>query len=369
MKKNLLFCVACALIVALGSCTNDVLDDFQPANESSLNTRSTSTTDWSYAYVLCEGTWHQNSPSNPGYLIKYDSNWDEVSRTEIGDTGNALIKYGSKLYCAVSGHDLAADNGGIRVFNAGTGVALTSLLQYDDPKSGHKIMPRHLAAYDGKIYISLYSGAVMSIDTLAYAMQDTLSLAATYSEGICIADDQVYVCNSGKVNDTYAGEGNTISILPLDLSSEDQLTVALNPKLIKLASNGTIYFNALGNFTTVNSALYKLTNTGYSQITQQVGGFDIGSNAVYTADIDWSSIDYETHLQKVTFAGTVSQFNVTTLPDYMFGYSVSINPYNEDVCIGQSMGQDLNIFSSNGTGPIQTIETGVANVNSVVFTK
>ncbi len=366
MKKRFLFSVACALIVALGSCTDDALDTTQSSNGS---TRSANTTDWTYAYVLCEGTWHQNTASNPGYLITYDSDWEELSAFEVGDTGNALIKYGSKLYCAVSGHDLTADNGGIRVFNAGNGTSLTSLLQYNDPKSGHKIMPRHLAAYDGKIFVSLYSGAVMSIDTLTYAVQDTISLAATYSEGICVADDQVYVCNSGNADDTYAGNGNKISILPLDLSEEDQITVPVNPKLIKQAPNGTIYFNALGDYSTENSALYKLTNTGYTKITEYVGGFGIGSSAVYTADIDWSSMDYDTYLKKVTFAGTVSQFNVSAVPEYMFGYSVSINPYNEDVCIGQSMGQDLYIYSSNGTGPVHTVETGVANVNSVVFVK
>lgn len=368
MKKNLLFCAACALIVALGSCTNDVLDevldDSQPTEEP---TRSTNDTRWLHAYVLCEGTWKAGNASIPGYLIKYDSLWNEISRTQVGDTGNALIKYGSKLYCAVSGNGLTADNGGIRVFNAGTGTALTSLIQYDDPKSGHKIMPRHLAAHGGKVYISLYSGAVMSIDTLVYAKQNSLALAATYSEGICVANDQVYVCNSGNANDTSAGSGNTISVLPLDLSEEDQLTIVSNPKLIKQAPDGTIYFNALGNYTTESSALYKLTTTGYSQITDQVGGFGIGADAVYTADIDWMSMDYDTHLKKVTFTGVVSQFNVSTLPDFMFGYSVSVNPYNGDVCIGQSMGQDLNIFKSDGTGPTHTIETGVANVNSVVF--
>ena len=69
MKKNLLFCAACALIVALGSCTNDVLDevldDSQPTEEP---TRSTNDTRWLHAYVLCEGTWKAGNASIPGYL-------------------------------------------------------------------------------------------------------------------------------------------------------------------------------------------------------------------------------------------------------------------------------------------------------------
>lgn len=65
---------------------------------------------------------------------------DEKSTLEIGDTGNDLIQYGSKLYCAVSGHDLTADNGGIWVLNAKTGQLLTpQMKQYDDEKPGTKL--------------------------------------------------------------------------------------------------------------------------------------------------------------------------------------------------------------------------------------
>jgi len=61
----------------------------------------------------------------------------------------------------------------------------------------------------------LHSGAVMSIDTMNYAKVNYLELDATYSEGICIGkDNKVYVCNSGNTDDTQAGEGTTISVLP-----------------------------------------------------------------------------------------------------------------------------------------------------------
>ncbi|WP_294079825.1 hypothetical protein [Proteiniphilum sp. UBA5384] len=366
MKTKILFSVACTIIVALVSCTDDVLETVQSSNGYP---RSAYSNDWTYAYVLCEGTWRVTPPSLPGYLITYDNDWDEVSAFPVGDTGNDLIRYGSKLYCAVSGHDLISDDGGIWVFDASNGTPLTtSMLQYNDPKSGHKIMPRNLAASGDKIYISLYSGAVMSIDTLTYAVQDTISLAATFSEGICVANNQVYVCNSGNLGDTYAGDGNTISVLPLNLSAETQITVALNPKLIDQASNGTIYFNALGDYFMENSALYTLTGSSYSQVTEHVGSFAIGDSAVYTVGVDWTSMDYDTYLQKAALTGGVTDFNVDDVPEFMLGYTVSINPYNGNVCFGQ-MGEDLYIYESNGTGPVETIQNGVANVNSVIFVK
>ncbi|WP_073344352.1 YncE family protein [Bacteroides congonensis] len=373
MKKNFLFYAACALTFVLGSCSDEMFDNAGQVNEpSSQNTRAVGDANWSKAYVLCEGTWKQEPPSLPGRLITYDNNWIGTDTLEVGDTGNDLIQYGSKLYCAVSGHDLTADNGGIWVLNAATGVPCTTAMkQYDDPKNGHKAMPRRLAAYGGEVYVSLYSGAVMVIDTIDFEMKNAVPLNATYSEGICVANNTVYVCNSGNTGDSYAGQGTTISRLTTDLEILEPITVPTNPKLIAQAPNGTLYFNSLGNYTTEKSALYKLEGEGYSHVANLADAFKIGDNAIYTTYVDWYDPNYEmpTTLQKVSFSGTVTPFT-TDIPDLMLGYSVSVNPFNGDVCFGQS-GQNLYVYESDGT-PIRVenpIETGTANVNTVLFIK
>ncbi len=372
MRKNFFFLAASALLFAMGSCTNDVLDDVQ-VNSSLPQTRTTPSNTWTSAYVLSEGTWHVTPPSSPGSIVRYDNNWVELSTLEIGDTGNDLIQYGSKLYCAVSGHDLTANNGGIWVLNANTGQLLTSeMVKYDDDKTGHKAMPRHLAAANGKVYISLYSGAVMAIDTINYAQAGYLELNATYSEGICIGkDNKVYVCNSGNAKDTQAGEGTTISVLPLNLKSETQITVPKNPKLIAAYSADKMYFNVLGDGG-MHSALYKFNpttpNVEPTLVTEQAGGFAIGSEYLYTADIDWNTEDYKTVMKKVQLSNdVVSDF--TTDPGYMFGFSVTVNPFSGDVCFGQSMGDGLYIYDSKGGDYLDIVNTGTANVNTVVFVK
>ena len=374
MKKNLLFYAACALTLVLGSCSDEMFDNAEQVNNpSSQNTRAVGDANWTKAYVLCEGTWKQTPPSLSGRLITYNNNWVGVDTLEVGDTGNDLILYGSKLYCAVSGHDLTANNGGIWVLNAATGVPYTTTMkQYDDPKNGYNAMPRRLAAYEGEVYITLYSGTVIAIDTLDYEITKYIELDATYSEGICIANNTVYVCNSGNTGDSYAGQGTTISKLPLDLSTETQITVPTNPKLIAQAPNGTLYFNSLGNYTTEKSALYKLNGDSYSHVANLADAFKIGDDGIYTTYVDWYDPSYEmpTTLQKVSFAGVAAPFTTSKLPDLMLGYSVSVNPFNGDVCFGQS-GQNLYVYSSDGT-PIRAdnpIKTGTANPNSVVFVK
>lgn len=373
MKKKVLFLATSAILFAMASCTNDVLDNVQVDNSLPQTTRTTASSDWTYAYVLSEGTWKVTPPSSPGSIVRYDNNWTKKSTLAIGDTGNDLIQYGSKLYCAVSGHDLTADNGGIWVLNANTGQLITSqMVQYDDDKTGHKAMPRHLAAANGKVYISFYSGAVMSIDTTYYAKVNYKELDATYSEGICIGtDNKVYVCNSGNADDTQAGEGTTISVLPLDLKTEVQITVPKNPKLIAAYSANKMYFNVLGDGG-MNSALYKFNpttpNVAPTLVTAKAGGFAIGSQYLYTADIDWSTTNYKTVMQKVQLSNdAVSDF--TDDPGYMFGFSVTVNPFNGDVCFGQSMGDALYVYDAAGGDYLDMVNTGTANVNAVVFVK
>lgn len=374
MKKKTLFMAASALMLAMGSCTNDVLDGIPQVDGSLPQTRAAGTGNWTYAYVLSEGTWHVAPPSSPGSIVRYDNAWKELSVLEIGDTGNDLIQYGSKLYCAVSGHDLTADNGGIWVLNAATGQLLTSqMVQYDDDKTGHKAMPRHLAATDGKVYISLYSGAVMSIDTTNYVKEQYAQLDATYSEGICIGkDNKVYICNSGNTGDTQAGEGTTISVLPLTLASETQITVPKNPKLIAAYSADKMYFNVLGDGG-MHSALYKFNPTtpdvDPTQVTTQAGGFAIGSEYLYTADIDWSSTAYETVMQMVQLSNDKNISTFAKDEGYQFGFSVTVNPFNGDVCFGQSMGDALYVYDSAGGDYKDMVNTGTANVNTVVFVK
>ena len=369
MKKQIIFLAVCAIVLSMGSCTNDVLEDIQQVNGSLPQTRTTTNNDWTYAYVLSEG---QLGTTIQGTIVRYNNSWVEEDVLEIGDTGNDLIQYGSKFYCAVSGSSLTADNGGIWVIDAKTGQLLTpQMMQYDDYKTEYKAMPRHLAAANGKVYISLYSGAVMSIDTINYALLDYKELNATYSEGICIGkDNKVYICNSGNADDTYAGGGTTISVLPPTLDDEIQITVPKNPKMIAAYSDNKMYFNVLGDGG-ANTALYKFNPTkpkvAPTLITERAGGFAIGSKYIYTTDIDWSSPYYECIMLKVKLSNDeVSIF--TNDSGYTFG-SITINPFNGDVCFGQSMGDALYIYDSAGGDYLDMVNTGTANVNAVVFVK
>lgn len=65
-----------------------------------------------------------------------------------------------------------------------------------------------------------------------------------------------------------------------------------------------MYFNVLGDGG-MHSALYKFNpttpNVAPILVTEKAGGFAIGSQYLYTADIDWSSTSYETIMQKYSY--------------------------------------------------------------------
>ncbi len=73
-------------------------------------------------------------------------------------------------------------------------------------------------------------------------------------------------------------------------------------------------------------------------------------------------------MQKVQLSNDVTS-DFTDDPGYMFGFSVTVNPFNGDVCFGQSMGDALYIYDSAGGDYLDMVNTGTANVNAVVFVK
>lgn len=140
--------------------------------------------------------------------------------------------------------------------------------------------------------------------------------------------------------------------------------------MIAAYSDNKMYFNVLGDGG-ANTALYKFNPTkpkvAPTLITERAGGFAIGSKYIYTTDIDWSTTDYRTIMKKVQLSNDDTS-DFTDDPGYTFG-SITVNPFNGDVCFGQSMGDALYIYDSTGDDYLDIINTGAPNVNTVVFVK
>ncbi len=317
-------------------------------------------------YILSEGS----AGRNQAELAYYDVKTATISKkyfkaknnTDLGDTGNDLVLYGNKLYCTVSGSDLATDiriGGYIEVIHPKTGISIKRIPAKD--AAGNPDMPRFMAMSGGKVYVTMYSGSVARIDTATLEIDGRAALGGKLPEGICLYGGNLYVCNSGQ------GPGNTISVVDIATFKETKtITTENNPTSIGVTSTGDIYFTTAdytwggGN----RSNLYKFNVANTSAITAfncRASSLAVGDNYVYATDFTWN--DYSDHAIKVNLkTGAVSDFS-DELELYMV-YAVQVNPINGDVYI-TGQGQDVDIFDATGKWK-SSLQTGTGYTKKVV---
>jgi hypothetical protein len=315
-------------------------------------------------YVLSEGSFGQSD----GQLVYYDYDAttgkyvrnDAKRFRNYGETPNDLIIYGSKMYCAITGSSTAG--GTVRVINPFTGETVRDI---SVTRESVTQQPRRLTALNGKVYVTLYSGAVAQIDTASYTTR-VIPLGGTFSEGVCVSGQSLYICHSGQ------GAGNSISVVNTATFTETEtITVPYNPVNILNAGNNELYINTASVWSgpaAGNPANLHVLNTASKQITHT---FDLavefiaaGRNYVYGTATDWT--DYGGILKKISVADkSVSDFT-TAESKLAFAYKVSVNPVTNEVFLTQQMGQDINRFKADGTH-IETLKAGQQNGAAVAF--
>lgn len=316
-------------------------------------------------YVLYESTMGEGN----GQLVYFDyfaadntfvCNNDKGSQ-DCGEMPNDLMIYGSKMYCAITGDDI--EGGLVRVINPITGQTIRDIIiTYESDV----MQPRRLTAHDGKVYVTLYSGAVARIDTALYTT-DVIQLSGTYSEGICAYGNNLYICNSGQ------GSGNTISVVGTGLFTEIKaITVPHNPVNIVYAGNGELYFNTasvssgpaageLSNLHVLNVATGQVIYT----FGEEAESIAAGKGCVYSVATDWQT-SYGV-VKKISVADR-SVYNFTE--DVLLPYKLSVNPLTREVFLTQNMGQAVYRYSEDGIY-IETLfagqEAAPQNGAAVVF--
>lgn len=201
-------------------------------------------------YLLNNGKWGNNDASigrfddlTPAY---YPSAFYGVNKQHLGDLGQDMLVYGSKIYIAVSGSK--------KIFVTDKDLKLIKTLDPDN------CQPRHLEAYKGKLYVSLYEGYLAEIDTTTYQMRKVE--VGDSPEGFCIDTNNgmAYVACSGGMS--YPDYGNKVTIINLSsFSNEAIVTTNLNPQGV-WCSNGKQYILSWGNYKDVPAKLqiYKYPN-------------------------------------------------------------------------------------------------------------
>jgi len=315
-------------------------------------------------FVLNSGKMDGNNSS----LTLYDVESGEVTSTDafkaqnnrgLGDTGNDLVVYGSKLYIAVTGED---------------NVEVTDLSAKSVKQIKAEGQPRYLAAANGKVYVSFIDGKVAQIDTASLNIEKTVAVGRN-PEQMAVVGNKLYVANSGG-QDYPANYDNTVSVINLSTFTEEKkITVNMNPCNMLTDSNGSIYLISNGDYGLNPGKVQKIdTSNGDAVTNLEVGGTEaalLGStlfllHSVY--DENWNPTmsynAYNIETNSVISTNFVGSAQFAADPYKIFSDSVSEELYittsdyvnNGDVYIFDKSGGVLKTRFEAGLNPVKVIK-------------
>lgn len=309
-------------------------------------------------YLVNEG----NMGSNKCTLDFYDYHTGLYSRNfysernpsvikELGDVGNDIGIYGSKLYVVVNcSHK-------VEIMDAHSGIRLG---QIDIPNC------RYVRFHRGKAYVSSYvgpvlidpnapKGAVYEIDTTSMAVTRKVSVGYQPEE-MEIIDDYMYVANSGGYR--VPNYDNTVSVIQMiDFKQVQQIPVAINLHRVKKDRYKQLWVSSRGNNRDTHSCLCVLSkgNT-YNKmkcvdtIPVAVSNMAIHGDSLYYYATEWNeyaganTISYG--IINVKTRQVVSDKFITdgTDREITIPYGIAIHPVTGDIFV-----TDAKNYVSSGT--------------------
>lgn len=309
-------------------------------------------------YLVNEG----NMGSNKCTLDFYDYHTGLYSRNfysernpsaikELGDVGNDIGIYGSKLYVVVNcSHK-------VEVMDARSGVRLG---QVDIPNC------RYVRFHRGRAYVSAYvgpvlidpnapKGAVYEVDTTD--LRVTRKVTVGYQpEEMEIVDDYMYVANSGGYR--APDYDNTVSVIQMvDFKQVEQIPVGINLHRVKQDRYKQLWVSSRGDYESRPSRLYVLgKKAGYNrmEVTDTVpvacSNMAVRGDSLYYYATEWNNftasnsisygiIDVRTHEVLSTNFITDGTEREITIP-----YGIDVHPETGDIFV-----TDAKNYVSSGT--------------------
>lgn len=270
---------------------------------------------------------------------------------ELGDVGNDIGIYGSKLYVVVNcSHK-------VEVMDAKSGVRIG---QIDIPNC------RYVRFHRGYAYVSSYvgpvlidpdapRGAVYKIDTLSLGVVDKVTVGYQPEE-MEVVDDYMYVANSGGYR--APDYDNTVSVIQMiDFKQVEKIPVGINLHRLKKDSYGKLWVTSRGDYNSTPSRLFVMDKkTGYNKMivtdTLQVACSNMAfhGDSLYFYATEWNNY---TSSNTITYGiidirtkKLVSQNFITdgTEKSITIPYGIAIHPETGDIFV-----TDAKNYVSSGT--------------------
>ncbi len=286
-------------------------------------------------YILSEGNFNSNNTklsfynnSNTTVTGDYFLQQNPTVTTGLGDNGNDMIIYGSKLYIVLNG------SGRITVLKANDGTLIGNI-SFLLPNTTNK-SPRYAVGARGKVYITSYNNTVSVIDTASLTIIKTITVGAN-PEGIAANNNFIYVANSGAFNTV---PDSTVSVIDLNTDAEiRKIKVGVNPNKIEVNSAGDAFVTAYGNFTNIPASVSKIVGTAGVTTSTALSGYAYSHLRIFN-DVAYfynnyggagTAKLYNTVTNTVIRNEFITDGTVITTP-----YGININEENGDVYIADA---------------------------------
>ncbi|MDQ8006182.1 MAG: YncE family protein [Pedobacter sp.] len=283
-------------------------------------------------YVLNEGNWGSNKCDLDFYDFKNSTYKRDVYKAAnpevtlgLGDTGNDVKAYGSRLYIVVNGSNK------LEVINVKTAKRIGKV---DIPNC------RNIAFYKNKAYVTSYNGYVAVIDTAALTIAAQINVGRQPEE-LVVVGDKLYVANSGGYTST--NYDRTVSVIDLTTGTKiKDIDVAINLHRLKADSYGDLYVSSRGDYDKIGSNLYVIdtkTDAVKKKFDIPAGNLAIHKDIAYVYSAEWSNsagayiITYNKINVKDEVVLSGSFITDGTQANIMMPYGIAVDPASEDIFV------------------------------------
>lgn len=248
--------------------------------------------------VLCEGLFQQNNAAL-SWVNFADGSSDDLFFTNktgrlLGDTGNDLEQYGSKIYIVVNVSST------IEVLDKSTGNPIKQISMMNGVVAKQ---PRSIVFFGSNAFITCFDGYVDVLDTASLTITQRIPVGDN-PEGLSISNDKLYVANSGGLNSPNVD--STVSVINLNTFQEIQkITVGKNPGVVVTDSEGDVYVIARGNYSTIPSRMVKI-NTQTDEV-ETTFSFDASGIERMGTNLLISYYDYSNSTSNVALFDAISE--------------------------------------------------------------
>ena len=295
-------------------------------------------------YLLNEG----NMGSNKSTLDYYDYATGVYHRNiyadanpsvpkELGDVGNDMAIYGSKLYAVVNCSNK------VEVMEA---ASARRLGQIDIPNC------RYIRFHQGYAYVTSYAGPVelnpnyeqrgyvARVDTATFEVVGRC-LTGFQPDELEVVGNKLYVANSGGY--MFPNYESTVSVIDLATFAETKrIEVARNLHRLRADRHGNLWVTSRGDYYTQPSRLYRV-DTGRDELLDSldiaVSNFYLDGDSLYLYSVEWSYVS----MANVTTYGIVdvarreivSRNFITdgTEQQIKIPYGIMVHPQTKDIYV------------------------------------